>query len=77
MNLYDTYDDAHRCQGLLDNRCSIRHFSKPDRYLLRNSGWHMFVIDFDSEYDWTGLRHVAKIEYCPFCSKELEDFLTK
>ncbi len=69
---YDKYDNTHRCKKLLDSNCSIRHFTDAKDFVSRIlSGWVLFKLEDDPEYNWKGLSQVTKIEYCPFCGEKL------
>lgn len=76
MSTHDSHDyEGHRCSGSLKSRCSIRRYPldpgslKPIYY--RDGHWHMWALAYDSEWLVNYMSWVARIEYCPFCGKEL------
>lgn len=65
---------THRCKGSLINQCSIRNGNDGKRVTFRpiqEGIWTLYDVEYDTEYDWTGLRYVAPINYCPFCGRNL------
>jgi len=64
--------ETHRCDGSLRERCPIRKFEVDERHVWPNDGyWHLYSLQYDYEFMRDYLTHVAVIDYCPFCGKEL------
>ena len=58
---------AHRCLGRQFG-CGIRYLN--NRYY---KGWYLMRYEFDCEWYSHHYSPVARINYCPFCGKELEE----
>ena len=75
MNHYPHDFETHRCHGSLRSFCSIRRYDVPNGVHVpafeRDGMWHLRVLDYDSEYDYHYMDHVARIGFCLFCGKEL------
>lgn len=67
--------EGHRCDGSLGARCSIRRYRpdarSPSVIHHRDGHWNLWVRAYDYEWLVDYMRWVARIEYCPFCGKEL------
>lgn len=71
--------ETHRCDGSLEASCSIRRNPHKklspfrDAWMRADGEWHLYVQEWNSEWDVTYMSHVAKINHCPWCGKELPD----
>jgi hypothetical protein len=62
---------THRCEGSLKHNCSIRN-EKPNKY-YQEDGWWLYMRDVDYDWNWTGLRAVRHIDFCPWCGVKLSE----
>lgn len=66
---------THRCTKSLKAQVSIRYTYKSDFLRTKNDtkAWRLFHYIPDYDYDTMIPYHVAEIEYCPFCNKDLSE----
>lgn len=58
----------------LTHRCAERHQDCGIRYLTGLfNGWHLMKREYNWDWDTNTYLPVVKINYCPFCGKELEE----
>lgn len=71
--------ETHRCEGLLAARCSVRRAKHRklvpliDAWMQRDGMWHLYVQEYDFDYDLTYMSEVAAIRHCPWCGERLEE----
>ena len=64
---------THRCEKSLKAKVSIRYTKQFPRWNIQNDkeAWRLYHTVSNEEDFGYHQSHVAEIEYCPFCSKDL------
>lgn len=67
--------ESHRCEGSLESQCSIRRYEHVPRLnMLYDDGkWHLYMQNYDLDYCYTYMDHVAEVRFCPWCGKRLDE----
>ena len=65
--------ETHRC-GKMPRGASLRRYHDMNRFerSLYGDGWILAHVDWDPEYDWTGLVSYGRdVRFCPWCGERL------